>query len=88
VPEKVNSCANLQTLINSLAKYTDSKDLVIAVHLNRCGTIRLSELEIPPLNIQELWFFGAKDPNQEVWTIIGNVLNPNARFFEFRYPGV
>jgi len=88
VPEKVDSRTSLQTLINSLTKYTDSKDLVVAVHINRSDTIRLSEITFPPLNIRELWFFGANDPGQVVWTIMGNLLEPNARFHEVRYPGV
>ncbi len=87
VPKKVNSSASLQVLINSLVKYTDSKDLVVAVHLNQCGAIRVSELSFPALNIGALWFFGANGSDQSIWTIIGNVLKPNARFYKFRYPG-
>jgi len=87
VPENVNINADLQSLIDSLGKYADSESLVVAVHINRCGTIRMSELSFPTLNIGALWFFGANGGDQAVWTIIGNVLKPNARFYEFRYPG-
>ena len=88
VPENVNTSANLQKLINSLEKYTDSKDLIVAVHLNQCRTIKMSELTFPTLNIGALWFFGANDSNQSVWTIIGNVLKPKAIPYEFPYPRV
>ena len=86
VPEKVNPHANLQNLINSLSKYVDSNDLTVAIHLNQAGTIRPSELTIPELHIGELWFFGANKPDQSVWTVIGNLLEPNARFYEIEHP--
>jgi len=87
VSENVNLNAKLQSLINGLNKYTDSESLVVAIHLNQCGTIKMSELSFPTLNIGALWFFGANGPDQTVWTIMGNVLKPNPRFYEFRYPG-
>jgi hypothetical protein len=87
VPENVNANASLQSLIESLSKYVDSESLVVAVHINRCGTIKMSELSFPPLNIGALWFFGANGSDQTIWTVIGNVLKPNARFYELRYPG-
>ena len=87
VPESINARASLQSLINGLEKYVDSESLVVAIHVNRCGTIKLSELSIPTLNIGALWLFGAYGADQSFWTIIGNVLKQGTRYYELRYPG-
>jgi hypothetical protein len=87
VPDNINANVSLQALIESLSKYVNSESLVVAVHINRCGTIKMPELLFPKLNIGALWFFGANGKDQTEWTLIGNVLKPNARFYELRYPG-
>jgi hypothetical protein len=85
VPEFLNSHADLQSELDKLDKYVDSHDLAVAFHLNRNATIHLSELKLPR-TIGELWFYGATDPSQNTWTVIGNLLRPDARVCEFAYP--
>jgi len=85
VPENVNSKVSLEQELEKLKKYSNSKDLVVAIHLNRAGKININELTIPELNISELWFFGAADETQEKWHLIGNILR-NPQYYEFQYP--
>jgi hypothetical protein len=87
VPQSINPGAELQTEIDKLRKYKDSADLVVAMHLNRTGIIQLSKLNLSALPIKELWFFGAKDASAKEWVVIGNLLNINATWHEFSYPG-
>lgn len=87
VPEFLNPSATLQGELDKLSKYTDSKDLAVAIHLNREATIHLSDLTLPQGSIGGLWLYGATDLLQEKWRIIGNLVIPGASAFEFHYPG-
>ena len=86
VTEKINPKANLQTEINKLQKYVDSNNLCVSIYLNKEVRIEFSNLEIPKLNIKELWLFGSKSPDQDDWWLIGNLLE-TTNFYEFKYPG-
>lgn len=86
VPNFLNPSATLQSELDKLSKYTDSKDLAVAFHINRNTTIHLSELRFPHGKIGALWFFGATDLAQEKWCLIGNLLLPGANAYEFNYP--
>lgn len=86
VPVGVNPKAQLQGEIDKLRKYQDSSDLVVAMHINRKGFFRLSELDFSNLPIKELWFFGAKEDSAQDWLVIGNLLKSDAVWHEFRYP--
>jgi hypothetical protein len=87
VPEHVNPTAQLQDILDSLdRKLKDSKDLVVAIHINRnIADLRPSELQLPH-NLGQLWLYGAKTPDQQTWILVGDLLlNPN-NFIEFNYP--
>lgn len=86
VPNFLNGKVTLQKELDKLSKYADSSDLVVAFYLNRVSTINLSELIFPKEKISELWFFGATDPLQNEWTLIGNLLKDNALSYNFKYP--
>lgn len=86
VPDFLNSQSTLQDELDKLVKYADSRDLAVAFHLNRDVTIHLSKLKLPHGRIGELWFYGTSDPSQENWVLIGNLLSPNPRAYEFAYP--
>jgi hypothetical protein len=73
VPHFLPGAITLQHELDKLAKYVDSAELVVAMHLNRQETVRVAELHMPR-NIGELWFFGAKSPDQQEWSLIGNCL--------------
>ncbi|MCD2517547.1 hypothetical protein LQ564_14625 [Massilia sp. G4R7] len=87
VPLQRNRKADLQSLLDSVSrKYPTSKDLVVAIHINRDITdLRTEELRLPR-GVGELWFFGARDHTQQRWMIVGDLLrNPNL-VREFNYP--
>lgn len=86
VPAGINPKAQLQGEIDKLRKYRDSSDLVVAMHINRNGFFRLSELDFSGLSIKELWFFGAKEDSAQNWLVIGNLLKQSAVWHEFRHP--
>lgn len=86
VPDRVNSSVEIQDEINKLSKYADSPDLVVAFHLNRNVRIVLSKIDFSRVPVKELWFFGGTTPDGEDWILIGNLLSPNARYFNFKYP--
>ena len=85
VPSFMPSPQPLQVELDKLAKYVDSKDLVVAFHLNREASVLLSELSFPQ-TIGELWFFGAAENSQSRWVLIGNLLTNEAVAHEFLYP--
>lgn len=83
-PDFFPSTVSLQTELNKLGRYADSKDLVVALHLNRETRVVISELVLPT-SIGELWFYGCTEPRQNHWTIIGDLLKePMA--YEFQHP--
>ena len=84
-PSFMPSPQPLQVELDKLAKYVDSKDLVVAFHLNREASVLLSELSFPQ-TIGELWFFGAAENSQSRWVLIGNLLTNEAVAHEFLYP--
>ena len=86
VPGTVNPQASLQSEIDKLAKYADSKDLVVAFYLNRRAQVTFSELRLPEGQLGELWFFWAADPSQSRWMLSGNMLDANAGLYDFLYP--
>lgn len=86
VPNEVRSDASLQTEINKLSKYADSKDLVIAFHLNRDERIDFSEIDFSAAQVKQLWFFGATVQSKGNWLLIGDLLSNDTQHFEFQYP--
>lgn len=86
VPDTVNTKSTLDSEISKLCKYVDSKNLVVGIHVNRAGKLDLKNINIPKLNIAELWFFAAADENQSKWYLFGNMLKENPRYLEFDYP--
>ena len=71
-PEELNPQASFESELSKLAKYTSSSELCVAYYLNRQFHLDLKELRIPPLNIAELWLFGAVSPDKSRWMLWGN----------------
>jgi len=91
VPTHLNNTTSPQHVINGLTKYADSKDLCIAVHLNRVGHFDPEEICVPDnLFIGELWIFGSINEDQTEWGIWGDFidLNENVNGTKFIYPCV
>jgi len=84
VPEDIDPKAVLEREISKLSKYADSRDLCVAIHLNRATRINFNDVAVPELNIRELWLFGATSPDLDRWILV-NLLQER-RIFEFRYP--
>ena len=84
-PADINSNIDLDEIISNLKKYTDSKNLVVAIHLNRQLRFEPKELAIPSLNIAELWIFGAVSPDQNKWGLWGDFLQSPVGI-QFEYP--
>ncbi len=84
VPQVLNPSASVQTIVDALAKYTDSGDLTIAIHLNQETHFDPSTFIVPPLKIAALWVFGAISPDQMEWGLWGNFLEtPIGTRFEY-----
>ena len=86
VSAALNPRASLQAELDKISKYVDSKDLVVAVHLNTARRLVFSDLKFPYGIVRELWFFGALSPDQSRWVILGNMLGPSPQVLEFSYP--
>jgi hypothetical protein len=83
VPERLNDATNLQIEIDKLKKYTDAKDLVVAIHVNRKVNLRPEKLNVSGLRVKEIWLFGQLQPN--TWLLTGNLMgNPSS--YKFRFP--
>ena len=85
VPSELDPNADLNTEIEKLSKYADSRDLCVAIHLNRAGRLDFDSIRIPDLKIRELWLFGATSPDLDRWLLVGNMLK-DYRVYEFQYP--
>lgn len=85
VPARLNPSGSLQAEINKLRKYTDSSDLVVAFHLNRQFQLDLRELQIPKLQIAELWLFGAVTSDASELMLFGDMLKDPGSY-TFHYP--
>jgi len=84
VPHDLNLTASVQGIINALAKYTDSADLTVAIHLNQRAHFDPSKLVVPSLKIAALWVFGAISVDQTQWGLWGNFLEtPVGTRFEY-----
>jgi hypothetical protein len=69
VPAELNPKQRLKDVISSLKKYADSKDLVVAIKVNRNVRIEAKDLEVESLPVAEVWLFGATEPREEQWSL-------------------
>ena len=84
VPTTLNPNASLAGVVAGLAKYSDSKDLSVVIHLNQETCFDPATLVVPSLNIAALWVFAAITPDQTSWGIWGNFLEePEGTRFEY-----
>jgi hypothetical protein len=78
-PFEANDRVALEEILAGLSKYTDSRNTIFAVHLNRRITIDPMQIAIPNLKIDSLWLFAAVTPNLLQWCLWGDLLmNPFA----------
>jgi hypothetical protein len=85
VPDDLNPAVTLAHLINALKKYVDSRELTVAIHLNRQDTFDFRNVQLPELNVGSLWFFGAVSPDQSIWGLWGDFMK-NPSYEKYSYP--
>ncbi len=85
VPEYNNSKSTLESIIYDLKKYTASDDLIVSIKLNRNTRIDFSSIKLPPLPMAEVYCFGATQPNEGRWVLIGDILGKCGRW-EYELP--
>lgn len=79
-PVHLNQKDDLIDIINRLNKYTNSRDTIFGIYLNRSVNIDFSDIIIPDLNFVGIWFFGFNTYSRS-WFIYGDVLS-HAQYFE------
>ena len=85
VPEEINPRDSLSRVLAGLAKYVNSKDLVVAIHINREMRLDFEDIVVPDLPVAQIWLFGALRPDQSMWMLFGNLLGQRS-YHEFNYP--
>ena len=86
VPEQLNPNSNLQNELDKLQKYRNSRDLVVAYHLNRSCDINIRTLNLPQDVVSEIWIYAANNPEQTEWSLTGNILSTDYRTYVFKHP--
>jgi hypothetical protein len=86
-PFEVNATVELQHILDKVGRsLPDSKDLVVAIHINRdINDLRPAELRLPD-GLGEIWLYGAKDRSQQSWYLIGDLLKAPNLVSDFSYP--
>lgn len=74
VPAHLNPDAEIAGVIASLAKYTDSSELTVAIHLNKPSEFDPMHMKVPKLPLASLWVFGAISPDATRWGLWGDLL--------------
>lgn len=85
VPSDINPRKGLNDLLASLNKYTSSKDTIVGIYSNRAGTLILSAIVVPTLDLAGLWLFGSTTPDASKWFTYGDMLR-GPQYYEFTYP--
>ncbi|MBO6689282.1 MAG: hypothetical protein JJ931_06035 [Henriciella sp.] len=72
-PHDLNPHASIEDVFQSLRRYGDSSDLVVAVSISQQTTFDPSCLKIPKdLTVKEFWVFGTLAPDQSKWALWGD----------------
>ena len=82
VPQELPTGDTLQSIINKLTKYY-SRDLIVAIYVNRATTISFQGLTIPKLHINQLWIYGHQA--NKLCFLTGDLLGP-CQHYHFEYP--
>jgi hypothetical protein len=76
VPPHLNANATIQDLVNSLTRYVDSADLIVAIKISRSGRFDPATLQLPAnLCIGGLWIFASISADQSEFGLWGDFLN-------------
>lgn len=83
-PVHLNQQDKLVDIIKRLNKYTNSRDTIFGIYLNRSVNIDFSDLIIPDLSFAGIWLFGFNSHSGS-WFVYGDVLS-HTQYLEFNYP--
>lgn len=86
VPDRLNSSTCVQHEISKLKKYTDARDLVVAVHINRKVHIKPEDMDLSGLKIKELWLYGELQEDSSTWLLLGNLMAASRNAYTFQLP--
>jgi hypothetical protein len=85
-PPHLNPNSSVQGILNNLRKYKNSKDLAVAIKLNRPDRFDPSEVLVPSdLQVGSIWIFGSISEDQSEWAIWGDFANDVAEPVSCRY---
>lgn len=72
-PPHLNAGATVQAVVNSLTRYVDSADTIVAIKINRPGQFNPAELTLPAdLRIGGLWVFASLSGDQSEFGLWGD----------------
>lgn len=86
VPERLNPESTFQGELDKLCKYKDSKDLIVAYHLNRKCKFDVNKVSPPQGVVAEIWIVAAINLELTEWALIGNILSDECYTYKFTYP--
>lgn len=74
-PEDLNPTSSIDDVLNSLPKYSNARDLTIAIRLNRAIRFDSALVAVAEdLAIGGLWVFGCISPDQSRWALWGDFM--------------
>ena len=86
-PDDINPKVSMKNIIGKLDKYSDSKDLTVAIHYNRQEHFEYGPwLQIKSVPVAQIWFFGGCSPDGNDWFLYGDLMKNPPLFYRFRYP--
>jgi hypothetical protein len=85
VSESLNPNSDLNDTLAKLTKYSGSDRTVVALRVNRRIHLELNSIQFPKMSWGGIWLYGAMGPDQQKWSIYGDLLN-EPHLWEFEYP--
>ncbi len=85
VPTDLNPRTSIDDLLENLRSDVPKSSTVLAIKLNRRGTIELQNVSIPSLPYSQVWFFYATGPEAKRWSLFGDALSEPG-YFPYLYP--
>jgi hypothetical protein len=85
VPHRWNAGANLPDQIRALEKYTDSRDLVVAIYHSGAFHGEM-QLDLDGIELAGIYVYGAASEDQMNWMIAGNLMLPEFRQITYQHP--
>ncbi|MFH2075303.1 MAG: hypothetical protein ABIJ57_08155 [Pseudomonadota bacterium] len=85
VSESLNPNSDVNDTLAKLTKYSGSDRTVVALRVNREIHLELNSIQFPKMRLGGIWLYGAAGPDQQKWSIYGDLLN-EPQLWEYEYP--